>query len=59
MNDVEIINALGGVNAVAKHLGYNYTTVHNWLSRGIPSKEKITHPKLFMPKDIKKLKQLP
>jgi hypothetical protein len=51
--DKEIIESLGGPTEVAKLLGYDLARggaqkVHNWLSRGIPSKVKVDHPKLFL-----------
>ena len=58
MSDREIIERLGGVKVVSEHLGYNYTTVHNWLTRGISVYAKVEHPELFMPKDIKDLRPL-
>lgn len=52
MKDEQIIRKLGGVKAIADALGYNYTTVHNWLTRGISRDAKIAHPDIFMPKNI-------
>lgn len=52
MNDKLIIEKLGGVKAVSEALGYNYTTVHNWTHRGISKDAKVTHPDIFMPKNI-------
>jgi hypothetical protein len=53
--DREIIAELGGATEVAKLLGYDLSKggaqkVHNWLSRGIPSKVKVDHPDLFLKK---------
>jgi DNA-binding transcriptional regulator YdaS (Cro superfamily) len=36
MNDIEIIQLLGGVTAVAKLLGIKPPSVHAWQSDGIP-----------------------
>lgn len=58
MNDALIIEKLGGVKVVATKLGYNYTTVYNWMSRGISKDAKVEHPDLFMPKDINDLQPL-
>ena len=52
MSDKELIEKLGGVKAIAAALGYNYTTVHNWLTRGISRDAKIAHPEIFMQKEI-------
>lgn len=52
MKDEQIIRKLGGVKAIADALGYNYTTVHNWLTRGISRDAKIAHPDIFMHKNI-------
>ena len=52
MNDKELIEKLGGVKAIADALSYNYTTVHNWLTRGISRDAKIAHPEIFMQKKI-------
>lgn len=52
MTDTQIIERLGGVKAISEVLGYNYTTVHNWLTRGISKDAKIAHPNIFMPKSI-------
>lgn len=50
--DSEIIDALGGTAKVAKLLGYDTQRVHNWRSRGIPSKVKVERPDLFMPNAV-------
>ena len=52
MTDKELITKLGGVKAIADALGYNYTTVHNWLTRGISRDAKIAHPEIFMQKKL-------
>jgi len=52
MTDKELIEQLGGVTAIADALSYNYTTVHNWLTRGISRDAKIAHPEIFMQKNI-------
>lgn len=56
--DKEIIDKLGGVGTVSKFLGVGYTTVYNWLGRGIPAKVKVMHPDLFMTNDIDQLQPL-
>lgn len=52
MDDIQIIEKLGGATAVAKLLGYKTQggsqRVHNWLKRGIPYKVKVDHPDLFL-----------
>lgn len=48
MTDKEIIERLGGVGAISSFFGWNYTTVHNWLHRGIPYKIKVLHKEYFM-----------
>lgn len=58
MKDREIIEKLGGVKAIAGALNYNYTTVHNWLARGISKDAKIEHPEIFMPKSIDDVKPI-
>lgn len=52
MDSKQIIEKLGGVKAVADALGYNYTTVHNWVHRGISKDAKVAHPDIFMPKSL-------
>nr|DAY45321.1 MAG TPA: Putative antitoxin of bacterial toxin-antitoxin system, YdaS/YdaT [Caudoviricetes sp.] len=57
MNDTQLIEKLGGTNALSKHLGISYQRVHNWLTRGIPCKTKLQHPELFLcddPPDLSK-----
>lgn len=53
MTDSEIIKSLGGAAKVARLLNYpkdgGTQRVHNWMTRGIPSKVKVEHPELFMP----------
>ncbi|AKI27330.1 hypothetical protein [Moraxella catarrhalis] len=58
LDDKEIIKKLGGVNVVSKYLDVRYTTVYNWLERGIPAHIKVKHPDIFMPSDIEQLKPL-
>ncbi len=56
MNDVDIIDKLGGVAEVSKKLGYTYQRVFNWKKRGgIPSKVKIDHADIFLANEIKPL----
>ncbi len=58
MQDRQIIEKLGGVKAVADALGYNYTTVHNWTSRGISKDAKVEHPEIFMIKSLEDIKHI-
>ncbi|WP_131669230.1 hypothetical protein [Psychrobacter pygoscelis] len=58
MSDKELIEKLGGVKAISDALGYNYTTVHNWLTRGISRDAKIAHPKIFLVKNIEDIKHI-
>jgi hypothetical protein len=51
--DKQLIESLGGATQVAKLLNYDLSKggaqkVHNWISRGIPSKVKVEHPELFL-----------
>lgn len=55
MTDKEIIERLGGVKAIANFFGWKYTTVHNWVHRGIPSKIKVNHKQYFMTDNPKPL----
>lgn len=53
MNDKKIIISLGGPAKVAELLGLDklkggVQRVHNWLARGIPAKEKLKRPDLFL-----------
>lgn len=48
ITDQEIINLHGGVSALARKLNYKIQRVQNWTNRGIPYKEKVSHPELFM-----------
>lgn len=52
MDDKNIILNLGGVLALARLLDYSPQRVFNWLERGIPAREKIKRPDLFL-KQIK------
>ena len=51
MKDAELIKNMGGITAVAKALGFSGVNgarrVSNWNRRGIPSKVKLEHQKLF------------
>lgn len=53
MNDIELIQTLGGPAKVAELLGIEkqggVQRVFNWLSRGIPAKVKVERPDLLMP----------
>lgn len=51
MKDQLMIEKLGGVKAISESLGYNYTTVHNWLTRGIPAQVKLDHKDVFLSED--------
>lgn len=46
--DAQIIGRLGGSTIVAKQLGYDVQRVQNWKTRGIPAREKLKHPELFL-----------
>ena len=51
--DRDLIKALGGPARVAELLAYDKESggvqrVHNWLTRGIPSKVKVDRPDLFL-----------
>jgi hypothetical protein len=48
MSDRELIEKLGGATIVAKQLGYVPQRVQNWTVRGIPAREKLKHPELFL-----------
>lgn len=52
MDDKKIIISLGGPAKVAELLGLNKAggvqRVHNWMTRGIPAKEKLKRPDLFL-----------
>jgi hypothetical protein len=53
MNDKQIIVSLGGPTRVAELLGLDKAKggaqrVHNWMIRGIPAKQKLAHPELFL-----------
>ena len=50
-DDAKRIDALGGPANLARLLGYDQfgiQRVHNWKSRGIPSKVKLERPDLFL-----------
>jgi hypothetical protein len=62
MTDKEIIEALGGPTKVAELLGLDkgkggVQRVHNWIERGIPAKEKLARPDLFLPKSFERRKK--
>lgn len=50
--DKQLIESLGGPAKVAELLGYEkqggVQRVHNWMTRGIPSKVKVEHPDIFL-----------
>lgn len=51
--DKTIIDELGGPTKVAELLGFDKAKggpqrVQNWMTRGIPPREKIAHPELFL-----------
>ena len=55
LSDKELIELLGGPTVLSKKLGFaSPQRVHNWIYRGIPSAIKLSHPKLFLNKRIKK-----
>lgn len=51
-DDGALIESLGGPAKVAELLGYEKhggtQRVHNWITRGIPSRVKLDYPELFM-----------
>ena len=53
MNDVQLIEHLGGCAKVAELLGIDKDggtqRVFNWLTRGIPARVKLERPDLFLP----------
>jgi hypothetical protein len=53
--DGELIAQLGGASALARQLGFkSKQRVHNWFKRGIPPAVKLTFPKIFLKKAVKK-----
>lgn len=46
--DRDLIESHGGASALAKKLKYQSQRVQNWTVRGIPPKEKLKHPELFL-----------
>lgn len=48
MSDKEKIEQLGGATIVAQKTGYSVQRVQNWKTRGIPAKEKIKFPEMFL-----------
>ena len=58
MSDAELIELYGGAKKLAARLGYanagGFQRVHNWITRGIPARVKLEHPKLFLKKPRKK-----
>lgn len=59
MDDRKLILELGGPTKVAGMLGLDKTKggvqrVQNWMTRGIPAKEKLARPDLFLPELTKK-----
>ena len=55
MTDKELIEKLGGVAALSKHLSLSYQCVFNWTKRGIPAQIKLDHKDLFLVKNPKSL----
>ena len=49
-SDRELIEANGGASALARKLKYQTQRVQNWTVRGIPPKEKLLHPEIFLKK---------
>ena len=56
MSDKEKIEKLGGSTVVAEKIGYSVQRVQNWKLRGIPSKEKLKFPEIFLVPEIAKHK---
>jgi hypothetical protein len=48
--DRALIEANGGASALARKLKYQTQRVQNWTVRGIPPKEKLLHPEIFLKK---------
>lgn len=46
--DRDLIEANGGASALARKLKYHSQRVQNWKDRGIPAKEKLKHPEIFL-----------
>lgn len=46
--DRELIEANGGASVLARKLKYRTQRVQNWKVRGIPPKEKLNHPDIFL-----------
>lgn len=46
--DRELIALHGGASALAQKLNYQSQRVQNWTVRGIPPKEKLKFPKIFL-----------
>lgn len=51
--DKELIESLGGPTRLAERLGFDKTKggvqrVQNWMTRGIPPKEKLARPDIFL-----------
>ena len=57
MTDKELIEKLGGVAALSKHLSLSYQCVFNWTKRGIPAQVKVNHQDIFLAKNPKPIKQ--
>jgi hypothetical protein len=52
-DDSKLIDDLGGPAKLAELLGYSKVDggvqrVHNWRTRGIPSKVRLEHPEIFL-----------
>ncbi|MCU4491266.1 helix-turn-helix domain-containing protein [Acinetobacter guillouiae] len=58
MSDKEKIEQLGGTTVVAEKIGYSVQRVQNWKARGIPSKEKLKFPEIFLAKKNEKINAL-
>lgn len=52
--DRELIEALGGASALARKLKYQSQRVQNWTVRGIPPREKLKHPEIFLARKQRK-----
>ncbi|MPW43343.1 YdaS family helix-turn-helix protein [Acinetobacter guerrae] len=50
-DDRELIEKNGGASALAKKLNYQSQRVQNWTVRGIPPKEKLKHPDIFLKRE--------
>ncbi|MCH7290987.1 helix-turn-helix domain-containing protein [Acinetobacter sp. ANC 3926] len=55
--DRELIEANGGASVLARKLNYRSQRVQNWTVRGIPPKEKLKHPEIFLKKKSRSINE--